>query len=486
MSYNLNYNQEFTLMNDAPLYKDGSLYQLTNEEESENFKKLKDLIDLQYSDFKFKTNIDTTNKKIDFIVNRYLYSDEIKNNQQLYLRAKQLFDELKIVESSIKNINFTKEKNIKRLNKLKTNLENEILELTSSIGEQQNLIHALLNDSSKNERKNEIFKELFNNKREKILDTAKNNIFYFSNEDECIEKIKENKDKNEQFFYIMAMDAHYYLTIQENKKIKIVDFCQRECSKLFLQNLSENKDFKVSINIEKIQYNSGCCEMYAIMLPFLTLKLQLLNNLTLDDIFINDKKSKFHIHPLIYNAFNELAFDGNNIGKKDDKDEDLFERRFEQIDKQIENLKDLKNNNLDLILDVNNNFSDFYQKELENLKPFLIKFKQELKDKKLILHSIIFKEAIKNFDEVDKNKPKLLDRFFEEKKEEINTKEEKPERQQVVDIKEKSGELTAESSSKINFSDKNETLISKKDSIIDCSDNFNKCPGSISGQKRFG
>lgn len=249
----------------------------------------------------------------------------------------------------------------------------------------------------------------FRKKLGELISIATSNILLYTENQGImgvVETIKKNSEKQQPFFYIMTKCGHWYLIIQEKKEIRLIDFCKR--TEPEISNLRESEELKffeiLTVNNGKdgkIQYNSGCCEMYAIMLPFLILKLQLFNNVSINDLFIRDEgKNTFTINPLIYNAFCELAFDKGNIkGEGEEK----FENRIKQLEAQINALSCLKKDGFDLVLDASNpSFCDYYINRLTDLKKFIEVYKLKLLNKSFILSNIIFRDAIDVFDKIDR------------------------------------------------------------------------------------
>lgn len=260
--------------------------------------------------------------------------------------------------------------------------------------------------------------------------------------------ITQNKDKIGPFFYIIAGEDHWYTIIQEKNIIKVIDLNAKE------SKLNFGSGFQVTTigHDQKTQYNGGCCEMQAIMIPFLFLRLKYLNSVVVQDLFASNDtkkgKGKIILSNILYSGLSEEAF-GNNVSlskqelkeildsksSEEEKEKEIKEKTFNKrifiLNKQIETLEKEKERGLDLRFDQDNTLCDIFIKHLKEEIEFLTSYKEKFSDLnksnnsegKVEYKSInikggyMFRESIRILNEVDKSETKLLETFLDKRKE---------------------------------------------------------------------
>lgn len=127
--------------------------------------------------------------------------------------------------------------------------------------------------------------------------------------------IEENKKSNQIIFYIISNSNHWYLYIQQGKNIFKLNVSSIESR----DNLELDKTFKLykynNSKDHKIQYSSGCCEMYCILLPSLITRLCFFNNIyNLEKMFlITDTTREFELPSVFFDGLCEKAFSSNLV-----------------------------------------------------------------------------------------------------------------------------------------------------------------------------
>ena len=185
----------------------------------------------------------------------------------------------------------------------------------------------------------------------KISDELKNNgvtqvgnvIFPGTEKEEVKEDILKlieyNKDKKRPTFYIVPEKAHWYVIAQQGEQIFNLNVSSmRGNIGLLSIKLELDKEltyFKYNTGTQKLQYSSGCCEMYCVLLPYLLTRCMLFNGITeLKDLFIINKNN-FTFQSFLYNGLCEKAFSADIVDKYYTEDKGFKDGRIELLEGQV-------------------------------------------------------------------------------------------------------------------------------------------------------
>lgn len=171
----------------------------------------------------------------------------------------------------------------------------------------------------------------------KIPDELKNNdavtqvgnVVFFNTEigeqikNYILKLIKSNKDKKYPTFYIASEEKHWYVIAQQGEQVFDLNVSSMR-GNIDLSSTEPGPDekltyFKYNTNGDrgqKLQYSSGCCEMYCVLLPYLLTRCMFFNRITeLKDLFIVNKNS-FTFQPFLYKGLCEKAFSQDSTSDK--------------------------------------------------------------------------------------------------------------------------------------------------------------------------
>lgn len=227
---------------------------------------------------------------------------------------------------------------------------------------------------------------------------------------------------------------HYFLTIQNQTKIDVIDSMGSERKDFFetfvvdsdLQNaLVKQSKFTYTQNTNRLQYSSGVYEVYAVKLAFYLARAHIFNslskrfNITKNTIAKDKKTIEFLIDPVFQNGLDETAF-GMQTSTV------YFGDRLKILQEQI-NLLNKEKQSSPLYYFVKKEkqvtFQDIFIKDLEESKKLLIELHDKYKARKEDFLKILTnkKEIVSlNKDDVVK---KIYDMVFDERQEFIPTED---------------------------------------------------------------
>ena len=263
-----------------------------------------------------------------------------------------ILEQVNCTEENLKNIENTEQKEEKLIRELKDKQRNTAERLAIGIKtftpEKIKEFKDTLND-----RKSAFFGKInisasINNE---ISIKQIGNIVFFNSEndrsiiDNIYALIKENKQDNERpIFYIISGEAHWYVIAQQGEKIFNLNVSSiGNDNDLLFAKLASDKEstgFKYSkynTKNKKLQYSSGCCEMYCILLPYILNRCMFFNNIEdMESLFTFNSTGKknniiktFDI-PFLYNGLCEKAFSAD-VGENGSRSS-LLEKQKKEID----------------------------------------------------------------------------------------------------------------------------------------------------------
>ncbi len=184
----------------------------------------------------------------------------------------------------------------------------------------------------------------------KVNITQINNIVFFNeieNEEQIkiyvLQLIESNIERKEPIFYIVSGDRHWYVIAQQREQIFNLNVSSIEDNidlSSMEQQPHENLTYLKYNNTkkQKLQYSSGCCEMYCVLLPYLLTRCMFFNGITeLKDLFIINKNN-FTFQSFLYNGLCEKAFSADIRDKCYTEDKGFKDGRIELLEGQVKGI----------------------------------------------------------------------------------------------------------------------------------------------------
>lgn len=224
---------------------------------------------------------------------------------------------------------------------------------------------------------------------------------------DCIEKNKENK--KQVIFYVISGKEHWYLYVQQGENIFKLNVSQLGDNDNLMLNEKDFNVYSYDNKKYKMQYSSGCCEMYCVLLSTLITRSLLFNcHNSLRDILIFDERKKtFQLPFVFFYGLNEKAFSDRLSG---DFKSNYKLARVKLLEENIEHIKDV--NCTDLYFNPEMTFKNLFLQYLTQEKEYINNEIIPLNEKNNIKGSFIYRYALFISSIVDNNYKKYLKEYI--------------------------------------------------------------------------